>query len=79
MSSALPPRGWPGQFIPPVRANSHTATGHHSPVDSQRGNRIGNYFSDEPRLVFIDFGRSGFAAPFQFVPFHGGYYGQQAV
>ncbi|ALC11246.1 hypothetical protein [Sphingopyxis sp. 113P3] len=75
MSSALPPRGWPGQFIPPVRANSHTATGRHSPVGSQRGNRIGNDFSDEPRVVFIDFGLGTIAAR-RLVPFfHGGYNG----
>lgn len=68
MSSALPPRGWPGQFIPPVRANSHVATGRHSPVGSQRGDRIGNDFSDEPRLVFIGLGT--IAMPFLFKPFH---------
>lgn len=68
MSSALPPRGWPGQFIPPVRANSHTATGRHGPVGSQRGNRIGDDFSDEPRLVFIGLGT--IAMPFLFIPFH---------
>lgn len=64
MSSALPPRGWPGQFIPPVRANSHVATGRHRPVGSQRGDD----FSDGPRLVFIGLGT--IAVPFLFIPFH---------
>lgn len=70
MSSALPPRGWPGQFIPPVRANSHTATGHHSPVGSQRGDRIGDDFSDEPRAVLFDFWSSAVAAPSVLHPSH---------
>lgn len=80
--SARPPRGQPGQGFSPLfpdRANSHTATGRHSPVGSQRGNRIGNDFADEPRVVAVDLNRSGMPRLYLFVPFHGGSYGDQAV
>lgn len=81
MSSARPvTRGRPGQGrFPsfPDRANPNVATGQHGPALSEGGNRIGNDFSDEPRLVFIGLGT--IAMPFLFIPFHGGYYGQQAV
>lgn len=69
MSSAHPPRGRPGRFSPLTdRANSHVATGHHGPVGSQRGDSLGDDFSDEPRLVFIGLGT--IAMPFLFKPFH---------
>lgn len=70
MSSALPPRGWPGQFIPPVRANQHVAIGHHSPVGSQFRDGLGDNFSDEARAVLFDFGRSAVAAPSVLHPSH---------
>lgn len=68
MSSALPPRGWPGQFIPPVRANQHVAIGRHGPVGSQFRDSLGDDFSDEARAVVLIsvHGLGAIVRPFQF-------------
>lgn len=61
---------------PPVDSNLYVCE--HGPSGSEAGDVIaqdrGDQLADRSRLVFIDEG-GGFAAPFFFIPFHGGRYG----
>lgn len=42
-------------------------------------NEAFDHLSNRSRLVFIDIGQSGFAAPFLFLPFHHGAYNGSAT
>lgn len=50
----------------------------HDPLDregviiTESGDQRGDQVADRARLVFVDVGRSGFAAHFLHIPFHGG-------
>ena len=54
------------------RGNLHHACGEYGPRCAEPGDRFCDDLADQPgsRVVFIEFGRSGIAAPFQFFPFH---------
>lgn len=54
------------------RGNLHHACGEHGPRCAKPGDRFCDNLADQPgsRVAFIEFGRSGIAAPFQFFPFH---------
>lgn len=71
MTFSRPPRGSPGQGLPPLnpdRGNRHIATGKHGPAFSKVRDGGGNNLADQPRVVFIGLG--GIALPFIHFPFN---------
>lgn len=51
------------------RGNHTLRTPKHGAVNTEFADDRGDQVANAPRLVFIEFGRSGIAAPFQFFPF----------
>jgi len=70
MTSASPARGRPDRQFPGGRAELHDSVRQHGPALSEGGNGFGHDFADEPRLVAVDFNRSGIPRLCLFVPFH---------
>lgn len=64
-----PARGRGGRFRLADRPEGNHTRFCHRALGAEAGDELRQYLSDQPRLVLIDFGRSGFAAPFLFVPF----------
>lgn len=52
------------------RDNSHNASAGEGLSLAQRGNPFRDDLTDQPRLVFVEFGRSGIAVPCLFRSFH---------